>query len=332
MNKRKGQHFLLSAKARTFSLMQIFRLSDDEAFQMFKEARWGDDEPVCPKCGGQHHYWLATRKQWRCKNKECRYSFSVTAGTIFANHKLPLTTYLAAVAIYTNAVKGISALQISRDLDVQYKTAWVLVHKLRESLVDQPEMLNGEVEIDAAYVNTHQRPKNVAAEREDRRRSTPDKRAIVVMRQRGKEGAERSLTFVAKSENQKTALNLVRNYAEKGSIVYADEHNAYNNLHAYFETRRVNHKECYSGVNGENTNQAESFFARFRRMQLGQVHKMGTMYLDRYANENAYREDTRRKDNGFIFRDITTRCALAPISRDFCGYWQGNKRLSENLV
>src|SRR5690606_18534740 len=156
----------------------------------FKEARWGDDDPSCPKCGNQDHYWLQTRKQWRCK--ACNHSFSITSGTIFANHKMPLKNYLAAIAIYSNAVKGISALQLSRDLDVQYKTAFVLAHKLRESLVDaNPAQLEGEVEMDGAYVNKHVRPRNNRADRIDRRlreNQNPNKRAVIVLRQRGEKG------------------------------------------------------------------------------------------------------------------------------------------------
>ena len=147
---KSGQHYLLSAEARTLSLMQIMRLSDDQAFEMFKSARWENGEPVCPQCGGVEHYWIKTRKQWRCKHKECKHSFSVTSGTIFANHKLPLQTYLCAIALYSNCAKGMSALQLSRDLDVQYKTAFVLMHKLRESLSEAPQQLTGNVEIDAA--------------------------------------------------------------------------------------------------------------------------------------------------------------------------------------
>lgn len=84
-----------------------------------------------------NHYFIRGRKQWRCKC--CGHTFSVTSGTIFAFHKLPLKIYLAAIAIYSNAVKGLSALQLGRDLGVQYKTAFVLAHKIRESTV-QPFM------------------------------------------------------------------------------------------------------------------------------------------------------------------------------------------------
>ena len=95
---------------------------------------------------------------------------------------------------------------------------------------------------------------------------------------------------------------------------------------------RVNHSVEYVGKNGENTNQAESYFSRFRRMQIGQVHNFGNLYLNRYANEAAYREDTRRQPNGVIFGDIVKRCPNAHVSRDFCGYWQGNKKQGKTLI
>lgn len=103
-------------------------MSDKEAFEVFEELRWGAGGAVaCPCCGviGAHPF-RRDRRQWMCR--DCGHTFSVTAGTIFANHKLPLKTYLSAIAIYSNAAKGLSALQLSRDLDVQYKTAFVLMH------------------------------------------------------------------------------------------------------------------------------------------------------------------------------------------------------------
>jgi putative transposase len=88
------QHFLLSSQAKTLSSIEIAKLSDDQAFELLCQLRWGSREMVvCPKCGVQHKaYWLNTRKQWRCKY--CNHTFSVTSGTVFANHKLPIQTYL----------------------------------------------------------------------------------------------------------------------------------------------------------------------------------------------------------------------------------------------
>jgi len=336
MKSRKGQHYLLSAKARSLSLMQIMRLSDTEAFDLFKQARWSETggEARCPRCDHDDHYWIGSRKQWRCKS--CCHSFSVTSGTIFANHKMPLRNYLAAIAIYSNAAKGLSALQLSRDLDCQYKTAFVLAHKLRESLVDvHTDKLDGEVEMDGAYVNKHVRPANRKADRIDRRLASnqnPKKRAVIVMRERGEKGkgAMRTRTFIAKSENQADTMRLALANIERSATIYADEHNSYDMLHSTLVTRRVVHAVNYVGPNGENTNQAESFFSRFRRMQYGQVHRMDNKYMDRYANEAAFRENTRRQSNGEIFASIVGRCAMSPPSRDFAGYWQGNSSISSN--
>jgi len=334
------QHFLLSAKARTLSVLKVMQMNDADAFTVFKELRWGAGEVVsCPCCGviGKHAF-RSDRRQWRCL--DCGHTFSVTSGTIFANHKLPLRTYLAAIAVYTNAVKGISALQLSRDLGVQYKTAFVMAHKIRESLMEQRDasQLSGEVHMDGAYVNGYIRPKNKKEDRIDRRlaeNQRPDKRCVFVMRQKSQElaaGANKTLTFVLKSENQTDVIKLATAYVEKGSTICADESNAYDVLHAKFDTRRVNHSVEYRAPDGTTNNQAESYFSRFRRMQYGQCHKLGNLYLANYANEAAYREDMRRKPNGAMFKDITKKCAHTKTSRNWCGYWQGNKRQAERLV
>jgi len=335
-----SQHFLLSAKARTLSVLKVMQMNDTEAFTVFKELRWGAGDAVsCPCCGviGKHAF-RRDRRQWKCK--DCGHTFSVTSGTIFANHKLPLRTYLAAIAVYTNAVKGISALQMSRDLGVQYKTAFVLAHKIRESLMEQRDasQLSGEVHMDGAYVNGYIRPKNKKEDRIDRRLAAnqrPDKRCVFVMRQKSQEfaaGANKTLTFVLKSENQIDVGNLADAYIMKGSTICADESNAYDPLHAKFDTRRVNHSVEYRAKDGTTNNQAESFFSRFRRMQYGQCHKLGNLYLANYANEAAYREDMRRKPNGAMFQDITKKCAHTKTSRNWCGYWQWNKRQAERLA
>jgi len=338
-----SQHFLLSAKARTLSIKRLFDMSDADAFDLFRDLRWGTmDEVICPCCGSiARHYFIQTRRQWRCR--DCAHTFSVTSGTIFANHKLPLKTYLIAIGIFTNAVKGISALQLSRDLDVQYKTAFVLAHKIRESLMEHRDetALTGEIHMDGAYVNGHIRPKNKKADRIDRRLAVnqkPDKRCVFVMRQKvatadGEiQGANKTLSFVIKAENQADVINLADRFVAKGSTICADESNAYDPLHAKFDTHRVNHSVEYRADDGTTNNLAESFFSRFRRMQYGQMHKFGTLYLANYANEAAFREDTRRQPNGTIFMDIVNKCAHTKTHRDWCGYWQGNKRAAERLA
>lgn len=150
-----AQHFLLSTKARTLSLAEVLRLSDDEAYDAFKAVRFASNagEAFCPKCGCTDLYSLPRRKMWRCKATECGCQFSITSGTIFHSRKLAMRNILAAIAIFANGAKGHSALQLSRDLDVQYKTAFVMAHKLREAMAagDKGVKVSGEVEIDGMY-------------------------------------------------------------------------------------------------------------------------------------------------------------------------------------
>lgn len=335
-----AQHFLLSANARDLSLMKLFNMSEDEAFESFKAVRWSDTdgEPVCPECGNiNEHYFLKTRKQFRCK--ECNHTFSVTSGTIFASHKKPLKIYLIAIALFTNAVKSISALQFSRDLDVQYKTAWVLSHKIRESLMlnQDDEKLSGVCEVDGVYVGNYIRPANNIEDRIDRRKAyKPNKRTVISLRQRADEasdivGSVRTKTFVTKGESTSEIKDVIYNNVELGSTIHADEHTGYDHFHAHYDMKRVNHGIEYKSKDGACNNQSESYNSRFRRMQYGQCHKISNLYLSNYANEIAYREDTRRMSNGAIFNDIFSKCLSTPVSNEFCGYWQGNKRVAERL-
>jgi hypothetical protein len=103
-------------------------MGDAEAEILFKQVRWPETngEPVCPSRGSLKLYECRRPNgtaRWRCAQKECKAEFSITSGTLFANHKLPLRMYLAAVAVFCNEVKGKSMLALSRDLGVQYKTA-----------------------------------------------------------------------------------------------------------------------------------------------------------------------------------------------------------------
>src|SRR5208283_4010830 len=132
-----AQHFLLSRPAKSLSLAQVFRMSDAEAETMFAKLRWPqtDGAPVCHACGGLNAYDCRRPNgapRFRCR--ACKADFSITSGTLFASHKLPLRAYLAAIAIFLNEVKGKAALALSRDLSLSYKAAFVLCHKLREAM------------------------------------------------------------------------------------------------------------------------------------------------------------------------------------------------------
>jgi transposase-like protein len=319
-----SQHFLLSRKARTLSLAKVMRLSDDEAFETFKAVRWAgnDGNPVCPKCGSVAIYSYTARRIFKCK--DCSAQFSVTSGTIFASRKMSLRDLLAAIAIFVNGAKGHSALQLSRDLDCQYKTAFVLTHKLREAMGAEmaKRTVSGDVEIDGAYFGGYVKPENHKADRKDRRlkeNQTGKRRVVVVMRER--EG--RTATGVFKSED--ASLPTIVERVAPGSTVYADEASTWDDLHARFEARRINHSVAFSD-NGACTNQAESFFSRLRRAEIGTHHHISGRYLSFYAAEMAWREDYRRRSNGDQYKLVAKAVMAHAVSDNWKGYWQRNAK------
>jgi transposase-like protein len=295
-------------------------MSDDEAHAAFVAIRWADTEgePSCPRCGCLAVYAYTARRIWKCK--ACGHQFSVTSGTIFASRKLPIRTLLAAIAIFVNAAKGLSALQLGRDLDVQYKTAFVLAHKLREALGSGQAntVLSGHVEVDGAYFGGEVRQENRKEDRKDRRRSenqSGKRRVVVALRERG----GRTLPFVFRTEAE--AVPTIRERVATGSMVYVDEAPGWDALHARFDTRRINHSIAFSD-DGACTNQAESYFARLRRAEWGQHHHISGKYLGAYAREMAWREDTRRRPNGTLHALAAGAALGHPVSRMWKGYWQ----------
>ena len=313
-----SQHFLLSAKARTLSLASVLRMSDLEAETVFRFVRWPDGKAVCPHCECPTVYECRRPSgalRFRCK--ACRKDFSITSGTLFAFHKLPLRTYLAATAIFINEVKGKSALALSRDLDVQYKTAFVLAHKLREAMATELKGMHvggeGEtVEIDGGYFGGYVKPANHRENRRDRRyaKNQNGKRQVVVV---VKERGGRTLPAVFKAEADATGFIIQR--VDPVTKIMADEASSWNALHAGFDVNRIDHGKLYSDQSGVYTNGAEEFFSRMRRAEIGHHHHIAGTYLIRYAQESAWREDHRRVANGQQVKAVAGLAMMAPAVR-----------------
>jgi transposase-like protein len=301
-------------------------MSDEEAERTFKAVRWPDTagEPVCPHCGTLDAYECRRPKgalRFRCS--ACRKDFSITSGTLFASHKLPLRGYLAAIAIFCNEVKGKSMLALSRDLSISYKAAFVLAHKLREAMAEElrGRTLGGEgkvAEVDGGYFGGYVKPANRKENRIDRRLASNQsgkRKAVVVIRERN----GNSLPAVFKSEHQ--ALSFIRSRIAKGTVVNADDSTSWNDLHTRFEMKRINHEEPYS-LDGACTNWAEEFFSRMRRAEIGHHHHVAGPYLLRFAQEAAWREDNRRLSNGEQVNRLGALALKRGPSVDFSGYWQ----------
>jgi hypothetical protein len=222
------------------------------------------------------------------------------------------------------SAKGHNALHLSRELNVQYKTSFVLAHKLREAIAAEAkhQTLWGEVEIDGAYFGGYVKPANWRKNRRDRRlaRNQSGKRRVVVaMRQRG----GRTIASVHYSEEM--AIPVARDRVHAGSVLLADEALSWEALHAHFKTVRINHSEAYSDMDG-NTNHAESYFSRLRRAEIGTHHHISGPYLGAYASEMAWREDFRRKNSDEQRRSIIKYSLRHPVSNKWAGYWQRARR------
>ena len=305
--KTKGQHFLLSAKARTLSLKAVFTMGEGQAYEAFKAMRWPetDGEAICPRCGCLDTYNITTRQRFKCK--ACYHQFSVTSGTIFASRKMSYVDLLAAIVIFVNGAKGVAALQLSRDLDCQYKTAFILTRKL-----------DGIVEMDGGYFGGYVKPENRKADRKDLRlksNRSGKRECVVIMRERN----GKSLSFVVANEGD--AVPYVRDHVANLATIYADEGTGWDALHAGWDTKRVNHSVQFMD-DGVCTNQAESYFSRLRRMEVGTHHHIAGPYLSHYAAEAVWREDHRRVDNGRQAAMVTEAAMRSNVSRKWAGYWQ----------
>ncbi len=165
------------------------------------------------------------------------------------------------------------------------------------------------------------KPANLKEDRKDRRfkeNQSGKRKVVVVLRERGGE----TLPAVFKSEAEAQAW--IKRRVVKGTVLHADEAPSWNDLHARFEMKRIDHQQAYS-LDGACTNWAESFFSRLRRGEMGHHHHISGAYLVRYAQEAAWREDNRRMGNGEQVSRVATLALGKGKSVDFTGYWQRHR-------
>ena len=344
-----AQHYLLSSKSKKINLKDILCLTEEDAFHLLKTHRWGNPDNVrdvcCPYCGIRHEaYFLESRKRWCCKY--CQRHFYITTNTIFSFHKLPLVDILAATLLMVNSSKGISAIDISRHLNINYKTAFVLCHKLREALFKTRDLrlMQGEIHEDGAWINFTLRKPNYRKNNHKQRQQSdekerkfpkfrPTKRCIISLNQRSANdeqmwGSNRTIVAMDYTENADTVFALNQRFVTAGSDIMCDENPAYKSLDFHYTRWSVNHQEAYS-AKGVNNNLAESFNARMRDLMRGTHHKTDNKYALHYANYAAYLSDNRRKSNRELFEDVLKRCLWVLPLKEWVGYWQGNHRQGE---
>ena len=187
--------------------------------------------------------------------------------------------------------------------------------------------------MDGAYINYLPKKENKKKDRKDRRELKHlNQECIITMREVNGSNKDRSYAFIVKSENKKDVEKLINLYVEPKSTIITDEHLSYKGIdkisdingELVYNHKSVNHSEEYQNDEGVNTNFAESYFSRLRRMVIGQHHKLSKKYLSLYVNEITYRENLRDWENKDIFIDLIKHCMNCSSNTNFNGYWDRN--------
>ena len=285
------------------SLLQVadYFTTNDICKQAIAEARWADGVAVCPYCGGRH---CKVGKDGRYLCKDCNRKFNVTVGTIFENTKLPLRKWFMAMYLISSHKKGVSSLQIMRDINVTQKTAWFLLHKIRGLYgITDAIALDGEVEMDEMYLGGREINKHESKKTEGTQgRSTKTKTPIFGMIQRG------GNVVAMKVDDTKgaTLMPIVSQFVESGATTYTDEANIYHKLSENgYEHLFVNHSQReYVRANDIHTNGIEGFWAHFKRVIFSTYHCVSKDYVQRYIDEQSYRWNTRKMSASYRFEDM----------------------------
>lgn len=313
--KRK-QHFLLSPAARDLPIASIARLTEAEADEIFRAARWNDGLPSCPRCGCSKAYKISDRPGWNCA--KCRKHYTVTSMSALHQTKLPKSTILLAIALYAQEAKGKAALPLSAQLGVGYKPIYVLLHKIRECMAVEAESvrLTGQVELDSATYGGKVVKSNRANMPGAKRMihwHYRDRQVVVVARQRD----GRTRTWVVKRESQ-AILGLVKTISAD-STIFCDLAHAWDELGKLYHSLRINHNEAYV-TKEASTNFVESFHAGMRRAEYGVYHRITGKYLSRYSAEFAWRQDHRRRSPRERFNIILSLLLKSGQSAQWTGY------------
>jgi transposase-like protein len=276
-------------------LMDFFR-EEDTCRSYLASQRWGND-PSCPHCSSTNAY--VTNRGYKCSDRDCAKKFSVTTGTIFENTKIKLRYWYAAIYLATAHKKGISSLQLSRDINVTQKTAWFMLHRIRTMMSNASDnTMNGIVEADETYIGG--KTSNKHKWERDRRNSmgtgSMHMTGVLAM-------AQRKGMVVAKVIGKTVHFvvqPIIRQHVSDDATLVTDGHGAYQGL----ERQVINHTggEFARGI--FHTNTVEGFFSHLKRGIIGIYHYVSPKHLQAYVSEFSYRYNTRLLADGKRFSSV----------------------------
>lgn len=282
--------------------------ADEDAARAFLESKLWPAGPVCPHCACMDIYKLTAKPTSKSpvrpgvyKCKACRKQFTVRVGTIFEDSHIPLCKWLMALHLMTSSKKGVSSLQISREVGITMKSAWFLTHRIREAMRDDGprEPLTGIVEADETYVGGKPRRGNLWSKPHKPGRGTKKSPVMVLVQRDGSARCKPLENVDGKTLKNEIAVNVA-----KETIIMTDElaeyrkaADGYGGHHTVKHSFREYSRKEPDGLN-VHTNTAESFFALIKRGHYGIFHQLSKHHLFRYCNEFAFRWTHRNVTDG----------------------------------
>jgi transposase-like protein len=265
----------------TFELFAMF--PDQETARVYLEKNLWPDGPKCPVCGLGDRITVRNDGFYRCN--QCKEDFTVRTGTIFERSHIPLHKWIYAMYLLLTARKGISSLQLSKEIGIRQASAWFMLHRIREACGPDLKKLSGVIEIDECFVggieaNKHEHKKLKAG------RGTVGKTPVLGMREKG----GRTVAKTIANTDAGTVQAEIHRHVETGAILHTDEAGAYTGIGGiFFEHDTVNHGEGEFVRDGVTTNGVESVFAVLKRGLIGVYHHASKKHLGRYVDEFTFR-------------------------------------------
>ena len=263
----------------------------EKAETWFFEQRWPFGV-ACPFCGTLNVAVVASRKPqpFRCREKECRKSFSVKTGTLLHSSNLPLSKWAIAFSLYATNLKGVSSMKLHRDLGIAQSSAWYMAHRIRGMWTAEDDKFAGPVEVDETYIGGKERNKH-EYKKQHAGRGPVGKVAVVGIKDRE---TGQVATAAVESTDASTLQGFVESRTEATAQVYTDEAAAYHGLARPHQAVKHSAKEYVHGM--AHTNGIESHWAMLKRGYVGVYHQMSAKHLPRYVAEFEGRHNSRPLD------------------------------------
>jgi len=285
----------MSNKSEYNSLIGVLQHFSDEkvCLEHLENLRWSNGEPTCPHCENEKVYRFKDGKRFKCA--KCRKQFTAKVGTIFEGSNLPLSKWFAAIYLATSHKKGISSHQLAKDIRISQKSAWHVLHRIREMVKEKDaSMLNhtqdAEYEIDEHFHGGREKNKHANKRvKNTQGRSTKTKTPILGIVKRGGGAVIKKV----KDTSADTLVPIMREHLPEGATVYTDEWVAYRGLDKIYKHGVDKHSSGEYVSGNAHTNSVESFWALLSRSITGIYHSVSDEHLERYCDEVAFRYNTR---------------------------------------